>query len=79
MTNTTYHEDYHRLEDIEYFVDRLSELHPELVTLTNIGHSSEGREMLALTISRRKLDGANAKYAKKAGFVLTGAQHAREV
>lgn len=80
LTNSTFHEDYHPLGDVGRFVDELVELHPNLVTRTNIGHSSEGREMYALTISRPKANGTNTSgYARRVGFVLTGAQHAREV
>jgi len=79
LTNSTFHEDYHPLQDIDRFVDELLELHPDLVTRTDIGHTSEGREMFALTISRAKVNAAKAAdHAKKTGFVLTGAQHARE-
>ncbi|THH32186.1 hypothetical protein EUX98_g1981 [Antrodiella citrinella] len=77
LTNSTFHEDYHRLEDIDSFVDELLELYPDLVTRTDIGHSSEGREMFALTISKPKVTDTSDN-AKKTGFVLTGAQHARE-
>lgn len=80
LSNSTIHEAYHPLEDIEYFVEELLGLHPDIVTRTNIGHTSEGREMYALTISKPKTNGTiAAESAKKSGFVLTGAQHAREV
>lgn len=78
LTNSTYHEDYHPLSEVDHFVDELLEQHPDLVTRASIGHSSEGREMYALTISKARTE-AKAKYAKKTGFLLTGAQHAREV
>ena len=78
LTNSTYHEDYHPLSEVDHFVDELLEQHPDLVTRASIGHSSEGREMYTLTISKARTE-AKAKYAKKTGFLLTGAQHAREV
>lgn len=86
LSNSTFHESYHTLEDIENFTAQLAELHPDLVKLVNIGHSAEGREMVALEIAKSK--GQNKKghgisesefAAKKHGFVITGAQHSREV
>ncbi|KAJ3486374.1 hypothetical protein NLI96_g4275 [Meripilus lineatus] len=85
LSNSTFHESYHTLEDIENFTAQLAELHPDLVKLVNIGHSAEGREMVALEIAKSK--GQNKKghgisesefAAKKHGFVITGAQHSRE-
>ncbi|KAH8078719.1 peptidase M14 [Cristinia sonorae] len=79
LSNSTFHEDYHPLSDIDEFVDELLRLHPDLISRTNIGHTSEGREMHALTISRPKANLVKgSEYAKKTGFVVTGAQHARE-
>lgn len=50
-------------------------LYPDIVQLVNIGHSAEGREMVAMRISK----GSGGSLKQKAGFVVTGAQHAREV
>ncbi|CCM03464.1 uncharacterized protein FIBRA_05597 [Fibroporia radiculosa] len=74
LSNTTFHADYHPLHEIEEFVEALAALHPEVVQLVNIGHSAEGREMFAMRLSKNT--GKKAK--AKAGFVITGAQHARE-
>ena len=84
LSNSTFHATYHTLPDIEDFITNLSELHPDLVEVVSIGHTAEGREMVALEISRdkglRKRGGSsNSDLAKKVGFVITGAQHAREV
>lgn len=62
-------------------MQKLAELHPEIVTIHNIGHSAEGREMLALTLSIPSVDTAahTVPGPGKLGFVIVGAQHAREV
>lgn len=82
--------------ELESFLHELQELHPELVTLKNLGHSGAGREMFAVTISKpedeteRKKDKKRKKKkgrkglkphdeGQKFGFVVVGAQHAREV
>ena len=74
LTNTTFHTAYHPLEDIHTFVKELLDLHPDNVKLVPIGHSAENREMFALEIFKDQ-----RTKAKKTGFVITGAQHAREV
>ncbi|KXN81964.1 Putative metallocarboxypeptidase ECM14 [Leucoagaricus sp. SymC.cos] len=80
FTNSTYHENYHPLYEIDEFMRELASLHPDLVTIHNLGHSAEGREMLAMTLSTpssnstlRRIPGVG-----KLGFVIVGAQHARE-
>ncbi|GJE92386.1 peptidase M14 [Phanerochaete sordida] len=73
LTNTTFHTQYHSLEDIHTFTQELLELYPNNVKVVPIGHSAENREMFALEIFKDE----HTK-AKKAGFVITGAQHARE-
>ncbi|KAI9063593.1 hypothetical protein FKP32DRAFT_1611733 [Trametes sanguinea] len=80
LANSTYHSVYHPLYEIEEFMQEMASAYPNLVELINLGHTSEAREMLAMRISRgdselRKSVGAAAK---KTGFVITGAQHARE-
>ena len=65
---------YHPLGDIETFASQLLELYPRNVRLVPIGHSAENREMFALEIAKDF-----GSIAKKTGFVITGAQHAREV
>ncbi|KAI8970884.1 hypothetical protein BD414DRAFT_501498 [Trametes punicea] len=81
LANSTYHSIYHPLYEIEDFMQEMASTYPDLVELINLGHSSEGREMLALRISKgdsqfSKSDGLSM--SKKVGFVITGAQHARE-
>jgi hypothetical protein len=56
------------------FVKDLVDLYPDQVRLVPIGHSFENREMFALEITSAK-----SSLRKKTGFVVTGAQHAREV
>ncbi|KZT71070.1 hypothetical protein DAEQUDRAFT_707371 [Daedalea quercina L-15889] len=73
LANTTFHSEYHPLNEIEGFIEAMTGMYPDLVQLANIGHSAEGREMVAMRISK-----PNTKTKVKPGFVLTGAQHARE-
>ncbi|KIP09376.1 hypothetical protein PHLGIDRAFT_126383 [Phlebiopsis gigantea 11061_1 CR5-6] len=73
LSNTTFHEVYHPLGDIETFASQLLELYPRNVRVVPIGHSAENREMFALEIAK---DFGSIR--KKTGFVITGAQHARE-
>lgn len=84
LTNTAYHSDYHPLYEIESFIRDLQTLRSDLVKVNYIGHSGMGREMYGLTIS--KGPGVGKKHTKKGyrsdeklAFVITGAQHAREV
>ena len=61
-------------------MEHLVALHPARVSLYELGHSAQGREMLAMRVSsgpRRK--GLKQGSKEKRGFVITGAQHAREV
>ncbi|KAI0764918.1 hypothetical protein C8Q74DRAFT_1284717 [Fomes fomentarius] len=80
LANTTYHAVYHPLYEIESFMEDLASSNPSLVQLVNLGHSSEGREMLGMKISKEfsLLSSGRSSSTKKAGFVITGAQHARE-
>ncbi|KAL9709685.1 hypothetical protein Ac2012v2_007425 [Leucoagaricus gongylophorus] len=80
FANSTYHGNYHPLYEIDEFIQEVAELNPNLVQLHRIGHSAEGREMIAITLSapstnptKRGLPGPG-----KLGFVIVGAQHARE-
>lgn len=104
LANTTFHSSYHPLFEIEAFIHELASLHPDMIRVTTLGHSGEGREMSALSISRahydtviedetkggeekrEKLDKKRKRRKKKKhgdiarpAFVITGAQHAREV
>ncbi|KAI0746824.1 hypothetical protein C8Q80DRAFT_1104791 [Daedaleopsis nitida] len=81
FTNTTYHAIYHPLYEIENFMEDLAVTHPTLVELVQLGHSGEGREMVGLKISKdssSSLHNGRSSSVKKTGFVITGAQHARE-
>jgi len=94
LANTTFHEAYHPLFEINSFLNQLSNAHPNITSLLSLGHSAEGRDMTALAISTGpyKNQGIGGKRVKKGnrknheikagvklGFVLVGAQHAREV
>ena len=74
LSNTTFHTAYRNIDEIGTFVKELLDLYPEQVRLVPIGHSAENREMFALEISAN-----HSAVRKKSGFVITGAQHAREV
>ncbi|KAH9896913.1 hypothetical protein C8Q73DRAFT_687752 [Cubamyces lactineus] len=81
LANSTYHSVYHPLYEIEDFMRDLANTYPHVVELINIGHSAEGREMIAMHLSRGDLelrDRGKSSTTKKTGFVITGAQHARE-
>lgn len=90
LSNTTYHLDYHPLFEIDAFINRLAVLHPNTTRIHRLGHSGQGRELIAMTISKvaeesqrktRKLRKTKTKLSaeEKLGFVIMGAQHAREV
>ena len=95
LENTTFHDSYHPLSQIESFMLELVDTHPETARLINLGRSAEGRDVLGLTIStgyddeseednaetrsRRKKKKGPRKQREKLGFVIQGAQHAREV
>ena len=62
----------------------LQSIRPDLVKLHELGHSGLGREMYGLTISKdkksaRRGNGQALRNRAKLGFVILGAQHAREV
>ncbi|PPR04132.1 hypothetical protein CVT26_001324 [Gymnopilus dilepis] len=92
LTNTSFHDTYHPLQEVESFLEQLVATYPNVTRLTNLGHSAEGREMFALTISSGEYKNAKKKKKKKEkerkgrtpreseklGFVIVGAQHARE-
>lgn len=46
----TFHK-YHRMEDIHGYLDYLAQTYPQLVTLTDIGRSLEGRPLRLVKIS----------------------------
>jgi extracellular matrix protein 14 len=76
-----YHTSYHPLFEIDSFLYALEREHPELVEVFRVGISGEGRDLLGVRISKggggRR--GVGKKAGGKMGFVITGAQHAREV
>lgn len=97
LDNTTFHESYHPLDEVQSFIKQLADAYPHITQLVHIGQSAEGREMKGLTISTgpynmsssllgEGLRGANKTKktptpndGRKLGFVIVGAQHAREV
>ncbi|KAI0674351.1 hypothetical protein C8Q78DRAFT_1143469 [Trametes maxima] len=78
LANSTYHSVYHPLYEIEDFVGELARTYPDLVQLVNLGHTAQGREMFAVQLSRKADEMKRSSVVKKTGFVITGAQHARE-
>ncbi|KAG7440202.1 peptidase M14 [Guyanagaster necrorhizus] len=82
--NTTFHSAYHPLYEIDDFVYQLAAEHPSTVSVIHLGHSGEGREMRGLKISSGSTGVKKTGYRKgvdpsqKLGFVVAGAQHARE-
>jgi len=104
LKETTFHESYHPLGDIEGFLRQLNDAYPNITRVIDIGRTSEQREMYGFTLSvggydeeedgdeEDAEDGRKKKKKKKRlpkspvgnpgeklGFVLLGAQHAREV
>lgn len=85
LENTTFHNAYHPLYEIDDFVYQLAVQHPSTVSTIHLGHSGQGREMRGLKISSGPTGVKKTEYRKgvdpsqKLGFVVTGAQHAREV
>lgn len=63
---------YHRLNTIHSWMDSLAEQYPSLVTIFNIGNSTEGRPLKVMKIST---GGANSN---KPAIWLDGGIHARE-
>nr|GAT47949.1 zinc carboxypeptidase [Mycena chlorophos] len=77
LANTTFHDEWHPQDEVDAFILNLAVLHPERVTVLELGHTAEGREMLGLKVS----SGAAVKKGAakpKLGFVLMGPQHSRE-
>jgi len=95
VQNSTFHDVYHPLEEVQTFLTQLAATFPESARLSKFGHSAEGRSVIALTISsggyvdKKKGDGSKQRKRKKTrpplqegeklGIVIVGAQHAREV
>jgi extracellular matrix protein 14 len=75
-----YHAAYHPLFEIEQFMKELQELHPDIVKLRVIGRSFEERDLYAMTLSvPSNITFGPISKQGKLGFVISGAQHAREV
>jgi extracellular matrix protein 14 len=97
LADTAFHESYHPLYEINSFLNKLSDAHPNITRLVNLGLSAEGRSMTGIAIStgpytnqggggvgRGNIGGKRNKKHEirqglKLGFVIVGAQHAREV
>jgi len=81
MANSTYHGSYHPLYEIDEFTQEVAQLNRNIVKLHKIGHSAEGREMTAITLSTSSIDPTERGRPRsgKLGFVIVGTQHAREV
>jgi extracellular matrix protein 14 len=81
FTNSSFHKNYHPLYEIGEFIQELARLHPDIVNIHNIGRTGEGREILAMTLSTPPTDAMMRSLPGpgKLGFVIVGAQHAREV
>ncbi|KII85696.1 hypothetical protein PLICRDRAFT_701174 [Plicaturopsis crispa FD-325 SS-3] len=73
FTNSTYHTVYHPLYEVDNFMHEIAKLHPASAQVVSLGHSGLQREMYGLTISQPAKD-----TVQKFGFVIMGAQHARE-
>ncbi|KAI0826569.1 hypothetical protein BC628DRAFT_1536503 [Trametes gibbosa] len=81
LSNSTYHTVYHPLYEIEEFMETMAKTYPHLVKLVNLGHTAEQREMLGMHISKSDEElrkSGRDSVSKRVGFVITGAQHARE-
>lgn len=83
MSDTTFHETYHPLREVEQYIHTLAAVRPENVKLDYIGWSTEKKPLISISISRlddkKKKKKKSKKMAEKPAFVIMGAQHAREV
>ncbi|KAL4264370.1 peptidase M14 family protein [Pleurotus pulmonarius] len=75
LENTTYHAAYHPSWEIDEFMHTLAELYPDEVTILRLGHTAMGREIYGMQISHSTKSSSSKA---KPGFLITGAQHARE-
>ncbi|KAI0041581.1 hypothetical protein FA95DRAFT_1610896 [Auriscalpium vulgare] len=88
LNNSSFHGDYHSLDEIHAFIRDLAAEYPQKLTVVPLGHTGEGREMIALQISDNSLPNYRSHDHKQApftqhimerpGFLIAGAQHARE-
>ncbi|KAJ7259332.1 peptidase M14 [Mycena rebaudengoi] len=51
LENTTFHDEYHPLWEIDAFIHEMARLHPDSVNLLRLGHSAQEREMMGMKIS----------------------------
>ena len=59
-------------------MEHLAALYPANVSISELGHSAEGREMYTMRISGGASVDRDGRAILKKGFVIFGAQHARE-
>jgi len=78
LTNSTFHESYHPLEETDLFLSELARAYPQNVLLETVGFSAEGRKIIAAAIQRPQLRKKKDKLKKKLRFVIMGTQHGRE-
>ncbi|KAJ7812482.1 hypothetical protein B0H14DRAFT_3150306 [Mycena olivaceomarginata] len=76
--NSTFHSTFRRQSETDEFIQELARLYSESVTIVQLGHTAEGREMLGTKISTSALVPGMKSAAPKLGFVVLGPQHARE-
>ncbi|KAJ7856271.1 hypothetical protein B0H14DRAFT_2578995 [Mycena olivaceomarginata] len=69
---------FHIQSETDEFIQELARLYSESVTIVQLGHTAEGREMLGTKISTSALVPGMKSAAPKLGFVVLGPQHARE-
>ncbi|KAG8924495.1 putative metallocarboxypeptidase ecm14 [Tulasnella sp. 418] len=67
-----YHDAYHPIDEVVAFLEQLSEDFDESMELIELGRTHEGREILAVSITKK------SKRRRKPRIVIQGAQHARE-
>ncbi|KAL5532375.1 hypothetical protein ACEPAF_5945 [Sanghuangporus sanghuang] len=70
LTNTIYHDTYHPLFEIDEYMEHLAALYPTNVSVSELGHSSEGREMYAMRISGGATVDGNGQRIVKKGFLI---------
>ncbi|KAJ2916672.1 hypothetical protein MD484_g3762, partial [Candolleomyces efflorescens] len=91
LTNSSFHETYHHLGEVEKFMRQLELQFPNITKVHRIALTAEGRDVYALEISKpgvsaetekkkkkKKKKGGKPQPGDKLNFVIVGAQHARE-
>lgn len=94
LQNSTFHDNYQPLNEVQSFLTELSVAFPNITRLAHFGQTAEGRQMMGLTISsgtyeemtgilnmkrKKKKTRPPLRSHEKLGIVIVGAQHAREV